>query len=397
MVEIHWTQGAEDVGWQPGVVPPKPEAPLLSERLERWEQRLRARDPEAVAHLVWTRERLRRLEAVAEEVVREDPTVARDWVGWFRRALVNRIAGMGPLDQLLLDEDVEDLFINGPEDIYCVRGGRMVRAQLDLGDEDDLLALAQRLVARAGTVLNSEHPVADAELADGSRIHCVLPPVAAVPSITVRRRRQRRLGPEEAMAQGTFDARGWEILRQLVAQRLNLLVAGGAGAGKTSLLRMLGAVVPADERVVVIEDVRELALDRPNVVSLKADGALGLHELIVQALRMRPDRIIVGEVRGEEAFDLLEAMATGQSGSMATIHSRSGGWAVLHRLARLALRRARGFGFAEMLGQITETIDALVFLERLPTGSRRVSTVERVHREGLELVWRWNGPKEATS
>jgi pilus assembly protein CpaF len=390
-MESFWSPGME-MTWGPLVPGRGLGSPALSDRLDRWEQALRQRDASAWSHLVWTRERLARLEQLAETVVREDPEVASEWVGWFTRALVNRVTGLGPLDRLLLDDSVEDILVNGVDNVYCVRLGAMEPVDLDLGDSEDLLVLAQRLASRAGTVINTEHPMADAELADGSRIHCAIPPVVEEPCITIRRRRQRKWSVEEALEAGSLDAEGWQCLVELIRAQRNILVTGGAGVGKTTLLSMLVEAVPEEERLVVIEDVREVVVQRRNLVRLMTAGRWAVHDLVVQALRMRPDRIVVGEVRGEEAFDLLEAMASGHAGSLATLHSRSGGWAPLHRLARLAQRRARGFAFEQMLEQIVETVDAVVWMQRDGVGRRWVASIEAVGPSGVKPLWRHPSP-----
>lgn len=362
----------------------------MGEAVERWGKALDQRYPDLVGHLVWDGEALERLNAAATEVILADPAVARDLVPVYRRGLVNRVTGLGPLNDLLLDETVSDIMINGPDRVFVDRGGRIERVDLTFGDDREVLMLAQRLAARAGRTLTSEQPVCDAELADGSRIQAVIPPVAERAAITIRRRRQQALTVEECLRRGMFSEELWRDLVDMVTNRLNIVVAGGAGTGKTSLLRLLADRIADTERIVVIEEVRELRLAHPNAVSLVALPFASAERLFAHALRMRPDRILVGEVRGPEVLALLEAMSSGHPGSLSTVHSPSGGMETVHRLARLGLRAAGGIGFAELIDQIRRTVEVVVYLYRYPDGTRRVLEVNRIGPGAIQKVWAYD-------
>lgn len=358
--------------------------------MERWAEALDQRFPDLVGHLVWEGETLARLEAAAGEVVMGDPAVARDLVPVYRRALVNRVTGLGPLNRLLLDESVSDILINGPDRVFVDRDGRLERVDLTLGDDREVRLLAQRLSARAGRALNSEHPLCDAELADGSRIQAAIPPIAERTAITIRRRRQRALAVEDCLRAGMFTEEMWRDLADMVRRRLNVVVAGGAGTGKTSLLRLLAETVEESERLVVIEEVRELRLAHPNTVSLVTSPTISAERLLANALRMRPDRILVGEVRGPEVLAFLEAMSSGHPGSLSTVHSPSGGLETIHRLARLGIRAAAGIGFREMADEIRRTVEVVVYLYRFPDGTRRVVEINRIGPDASERLWAYD-------
>ncbi len=271
--------------------------------------------PDRVGYLVWTPDRLARLgEAVDAALDRREirPMEARPLI---RRSVLNQLTGLGPLDSLLLDDRVTEIMVNRFDDVMVERDGVLDPVASMFVDDDEVLALALRLAARSGRNLNSESPMADARLADGSRISLVIPPVSEHPALAIRRANDGGLEPDDLVRLDSLSGEVWEYLVDAVHRRRNMIVAGGAGTGKTHLARLLLREVGPQERLVVIEDVRELNLERQGVVALEARGRFSTHDLIVQALRLRPDRIVVGEVRGGEALDLIEAMASGHPGS----------------------------------------------------------------------------------
>jgi len=361
----------------------------LGKAVKRWEETMRTQYPELLAHLVWNGERLKHLEQAAQTIIESEDWVDPNLVNLYRRSLINRITGLGPLDELLLDESVNDIMVNGPDRVFCDRQGVIERVALQFADGEEVVALAQRLAARAGRSLNTEVPMCDAELSDGSRIHCVIPPVAETPCITIRRSRHRELTVDECVASGTFSLDLWADLKRMVTERLNIVVAGGAGSGKTSLLRVLATAIPESERIVVIEDVRELKLAHLNLVSLETTAHYSAEDLLNNALRMRPDRILVGEVRGTEVLALMEAMATGHPGSLSSVHSRAGGIDTLYRLARISVRGGGGLTFTEAVEQIRNTIDVIIYMTRDADGTRRVSEVNKVSHETIQRIWQY--------
>jgi pilus assembly protein CpaF len=307
----------------------------------------------------------------------EAPLVDSDRADRLLDELVREVDGLGPLDPLLADPDVTEIMVNGPGRAYVERAGRLVAVDLGL-DAAAIARLAERIVAPLGLRLDRSSPIVDARLADGSRVHAVLPPLAPDgPCLTIRRFSSR---PVELAAFDVGDA-GEEFLRAAVRGGWNLLVAGATSAGKTTLLNALSAAIGADERVVTIEETAELRLAQPHVVRLEARpanaegvGATGVRDLVRCALRMRPDRIVVGEVRGGEALDMLQALNTGHDGSLSTVHANNPADA-LSRLETLVLFAGVALPIAAVRHQIVAALDAVVFVARAADGARRVEAI----------------------
>jgi pilus assembly protein CpaF len=291
--------------------------------------------------------------------------------------LVREVDGLGALDPLLADPSITEIMVNGPGRAYVERAGRLVAVELGL-DGAAIARLAERIVAPLGLRLDRTSPIVDARLADGSRVHAVLPPLAPDgPCLTIRRFATR---PVELAAFGVGEA-GERFLRAAVHGGWNLLVAGATSAGKTTLLNSLSAAVGADERIVTIEETAELRLAQPHVVRLEARpanaegvGAVSVRDLVRCALRMRPDRIVVGEVRGGEALDMLQALNTGHDGSLSTVHA-NGPADALTRLGTLVLLSGVALPLAAVRHQIAAALDAVVFVARGADGVRRVDAI----------------------
>lgn len=362
----------------------------LEPTLARWTAQLQAEYPNRVSHLVWDRERVRLLEEALDMVLKGDADCPRHLQPFYRRSLINRLTGLGPLDPLLLDDTITEIMVNG-QHAYIERHGQIEPCSVDFLDGEEVQDLARRIANRAGRELNTETPLCDAQLSDGSRVHCVLPPVSEVPSITIRRAPSHVPGLEDYLAQGALTEELWQDLVRLVKERKNIIIAGGASTGKTSLLRLMAAEIPEQERLVTIEDVRELNLLHANTVRLEAHRQFTLNLLVVNALRMRPDRIIVGEVRGAEALDLIEAMSSGHPGSLSTVHSAAGDIRTIHRVARMALQKSQGLSFESLVAQIMDTLDVVIYLVREPGGRRRIDAVMEVVEGQMIPRWSWNG------
>ncbi len=361
----------------------------LEPTLARWTGELQRRFPARMSHLVWDRERVRSLEEALDQVVADDLDCPTHLAAFYRRSLINRLTGLGPLDPLLLDDSISEIMVNG-QTTYVERNGVIEPYSVEFLDSEEVQDLARRIANRAGRELNTETPLCDARLSDGSRIHCVLPPVSELPTITIRRAHSHSLTREDYLTRASVSEALMDDLAGLVYRRRNIIVAGGASTGKTSLLRVLAGAISPEERLVTIEDVRELNIGHANTVSLEAYRQITVRELVTNALRMRPDRIIVGEVRGAEALDLIEAMSSGHPGSLCTVHSADGGMRTIHRLARMALQKGVGLSFESLVAQIMDTIEVIVYLVREPGGRRRVDTVVEVTPAGLAERWRYN-------
>ncbi|HVO53226.1 MAG TPA: CpaF family protein [Solirubrobacterales bacterium] len=326
------------------------------------------------------------LDAAVRELVAEQAVLLGDAE---REQLVARVirdsVGLGPLEVLIADPAVEEVMVNGHDRVYVERAGLIEATEVAFADEEELRNAIERILAPLGRRVDELSPMVDARLADGSRVNVVIPPLAIDgPALSIRRFGVRRPGPEDLVASGTLDHEQMELLRGAVAGRRSVLVSGGTGSGKTTLLNALSSFLGAGERVVTIEDAAELRLQQPHVVRLESRppgvegrGEVTIRDLLRNALRMRPDRIVIGEVRGAEALDLLTALNTGHAGALSTIHANSPGDALV-RLATLALMAGVGLPHDVIDEQVRRGIDLVVHLERRADGSRAVSAIEAV-------------------
>jgi pilus assembly protein CpaF len=308
-----------------------------------------------------------------------------------RKALVARVlrdtVGLGPLEDLLADPAVEEVMVNGPGQVYVERGGRIESVEAAFADEEELRNAIERILAPLGRRIDELSPMVDARLADGSRVNAVIPPLAIDgPTLSIRRFGASRPGPRELVELGTLSESQLAVLEEAVADKRSVLISGGTGSGKTTLLNALSGFVAADERLVTIEDAAELRLQRRHVVRLESRpagvegrGEVTIRDLLRNALRMRPDRIVIGEVRGAEALDLLTALNTGHRGALSTVHANSPADA-LARLETLALMAGLGLPHEAIATQVRRGIDLVVHLERLEGGARRVTEIAEVAR-----------------
>jgi pilus assembly protein CpaF len=315
----------------------------------------------------------------------EAPLADADRAARLLEELVHEADGLGPLDRLLEDPEVSEIMLNGPGRAYVERAGRLVEVDLAL-DADAIARLGERIVLPLGLRLDRSSPIADARLADGSRVHAVLPPLGPEGRCLTIRRFAARPVPLDGFDVGAAGA----FLDAAVRSGRNLLVAGATSTGKTTLLNALSGVIDPKERIVTIEETAELRLRQPHVVRLEARpanaegaGAVGVRELVRCALRMRPDRIIVGEVRGGEALDMLQALNTGHDGSLSTVHA-NGPRDALRRLETLVLVAGVALPLAAVRSQIASAIDAVVFVRRAADGARRVDEIAEVDAAALD-------------
>jgi pilus assembly protein CpaF len=307
--------------------------------------------------------------------------------------------GLGQLEDLLADPAVEEVMVNGHRSVYVERRGRIEPTGIDFGSDDEVREAIERILAPTGRRVDELSPMADARLADGSRVNVVVPPLAVDgPAISIRRFGLHRPGPDELVASGSLSRLASEILAAAVSERRTVLVTGGTGSGKTTLLNALSAWIDPAERVITIEDAAELRLRQPHVVrlesrpaSVEGRGEVTIRDLLRNALRMRPDRIVIGEVRGAEALDLLTALNTGHDGALSTLHANSPEDA-LSRLETLALMAGVGLPHEAIREQVARGIDVIAHVTRNSDGSRRISDVSEVARdEGTTRVrelWR---------
>ena len=303
----------------------------------------------------------------------------------------DEVVGFGPIEFLLKDPDVTEVMVNGPDDVYVERLGRLERAPHGLFEgEEAVRHLIERIVGPLGLRVDESSPWADARLPDGSRVHAIVPPLSLRgPTLTIRKFSPVPIRAEDLVTAGCIGPRMMRFLESCVRGRANLIVSGGAGSGKTTLLGVLSTFIPDDERLITIEDAAELRLAKPHVVSLEARpanvegrGEVTVRDLVRNALRMRPDRIIVGEVRGGEALDMLQAMNTGHEGSLSTAHANSPRH-LLWRLETMAMMSDVDLPAAHIRNQVAAAIDVIVHLARLRGGRRvvwEVASIDGTHR-----------------
>jgi pilus assembly protein CpaF len=309
------------------------------------------------------------------------------------KAIEDEVLGLGPLEPLLADKTVSDILVNGHDKIYVERRGKLEPTNASFTDHGHLMNTIDRIVSAVGRRIDESSPMVDARLKDGSRVNAIIPPLALDgAALSIRRFAVELLTIRNLVELGTVTADIAQLLSGIVRARLNVLVSGGTGAGKTTLLNILSGFIPANERIVTIEDSAELQMQQPHVVRLETrpmniegKGAVDARDLVKNALRMRPDRIIVGEVRGAEALDMLQAMNTGHDGSLTTIHANSPRDA-LSRIENMVSMTGITFPMKAMRSQIASAIDVVVQVSRLEDGRRRVVSVQEINGMEGEIV-----------
>jgi pilus assembly protein CpaF len=314
-----------------------------------------------------------------------------------RERLVSEISddilGHGPIERLLADDSVTEIMVNGPFDVWVERQGRLYQTTVRFNDDSHLRRIINKMVAQVGRRIDESSPMVDARLPDGSRVNAVIPPLSlSGPLITIRKFANKRLDLQEMIRLGTLDEATVDFLQRCIAAQLNILISGGTGTGKTTLLNALSQAISDAERIVTIEDAAELQLKQNHVLRLEGrpkniegQGEISIRDLVRNALRMRPDRIIVGEVRGAEALDMLQAMNTGHDGSLTTVHANAPRDA-LARVETMVLMAGYDLPLRAIRQQVASALDLIVHLERLEDGSRRVTAITEVQRMESEVI-----------
>jgi pilus assembly protein CpaF len=299
--------------------------------------------------------------------------------------ICNDVLGYGPLEPLLARDDIADIMVNGSQKCYIEVGGKVKLTNVRFRDDAHLMNVCQRIVSQVGRRVDESSPICDARLPDGSRVNVIAPPLAIDgAALTIRKFKKDKLTLQQLVKYNSISPEGAEVLRILGRVRANVLISGGTGSGKTTLLNCLTAFIEKDERVITCEDSAELQLQQPHVVrletrppNLEGEGEITMRDLVKNCLRMRPERIIVGEVRGPEAFDLLQAMNTGHDGSMGTLHANSPREA-LSRLESMITMGGYSLPSRTIREMITSSIDVIVQAARLRDGSRRITHISEV-------------------
>ncbi len=301
------------------------------------------------------------------------------------KEVVDELFGFGPIETLLNDPEVSEVMVNGPKNVYVEKSGKLVKAQVIFEDNDHVLRIIERIIAPLGRYINADSPTVDARLPDGSRVNAVVLPVSIDgPSITIRKFSKEKLTINQLIDFDSITESMAEFLRACVLARLNIVISGGTGSGKTTLLNIMSSFIPSDERIVTIEDAAELQLQQDHVVRLETKppnvdghGEVSIRDLVRNSLRMRPDRVVIGEVRGGEALDMLQAMNTGHDGSLATVHSNSPRDAI-SRLETLVMMAGMELPVKVIRQQVASAVDLIVQQARLKDGSRKVVAITEV-------------------
>ncbi len=378
-----------------GPPPPRPSASRGNGR-ERWKQIAERVQQRLLAELSPTvgadnvDEVRRALERIyTETLVEQDVPLSRAERNELFEQIVAGILGYGPLEPLLRDESVTEILVNGPDQVYVERNGKLEETDVHFKDVEDLVRIIDRIVAPLGRRVDESSPMVDARLPDGSRVNIIIPPLSLVgPCISIRKFARAAYAMEDLVRLDSLTKDMAEFLRVCVLARLNIVVSGGTSTGKTTLLNALSASLPGDERIVTIEDAAELQLQQKHVIRLEARppnvegrGQVAIRQLVINSLRMRPDRIVVGEVRGGEALDMLQAMNTGHDGSLTTAHSNTPR-DTLHRVETMVLMAGMDLPLRAVREQIASAFDLIVHLDRMMDGVRRVTEISEV--QGME-------------
>lgn len=302
-----------------------------------------------------------------------------------RQDVLNEAVGLGPLEELLADDGVTEIMVNAHDDIYIEQAGRLKKSPVSFSSDAAVMSAIERIVSPLGRRIDESSPMVDARLADGSRVNAIIPPLALRgPCLTIRKFAKTKLVAEDLIRYGTINEAMVKLLKMAVEQRLNIVISGGTGSGKTTLLNILSNFIPENERIITVEDAAELKLGQPHIVSLEArppnlegKGAIPIRELVKNTLRMRPDRIVVGECRGGEALDMLQAMNTGHDGSMTTAHANSPR-DVMSRLEVMVLMAGMDLPVRAIREQIASAVHLVVQQSRLADGSRKITHISEI-------------------
>ena len=332
----------------------------------------------------------RALERLFNEVTQaEDLPLSRAERAEFFESIVASVLGLGPLEPLLRDESVTEILVNGPHHVYIERAGKLEDSPIRFRDAEDVMRIVERIVSPLGRRVDESSPMVDARLKDGSRVNIIIPPLSLVgPCISIRKFTRAAYSMEDLIRLNTLTEDMGRFLKACVQARLNIVVSGGTSTGKTTMLNILSSYLGNHERIITIEDAAELQLQQEHVVRLEArppnvegKGEVRIRQLVINALRMRPDRIVVGEVRGGEALDMLQAMNTGHDGSLTTAHSNTPR-DTLHRVETMVLMAGMDLPLRAIREQIASAFDMVVHLDRLTDGTRRVTQITEV--QGME-------------
>src|SRR6187431_2973862 len=334
-----------------------------------------------------------RVTADVRRLLNDEPGIAREDRERLTSEILDDILGYGPLERLLADDSITEVMCNGPDDVWIERGGKLYETTVRFTDESHLRRIINKIVSQIGRRIDESSPMVDARLPDGSRVNALIPPLSlSGPLLTIRKFSKKRLDMNDLIRLGTLTPETVDFLERCIKAQLNILITGGTGTGKTTLLNALSTAIPDSDRIVTIEDAAELRLKQRHVLRLESrpkniegEGEIPIRTLVRNSLRMRPDRIIVGEVRGAEALDMLQAMNTGHDGSLCIVHANSPRDA-LSRIETMVLMAGFDLPVKAIRQQVASALDLIVHLERLEDGSRRIVAITEVQRMESEVI-----------
>ncbi len=329
-------------------------------------------------------------EEIFGQILAEEPVpLSRSEKQLLLDAILSEIMGLGPIDPLLRDDSITEIMINGPKSVYIERKGKLHKTDVTFQNNEHVMRIVERIVAPIGRRIDESSPLVDARLPDGSRVNIVIPPIAIKgPTITIRKFSKKPLQIEDLIRYGSLSPRSADFLKNCVQARLNIVVAGGTGSGKTTLLNVLSNFIPDDERIITVENAAELQLNKDHVITLESRGAniegkgeVSIRDLVINCLRMRPERIVVGECRGGEALEMLQAMNTGHDGSLTTAHANSPK-DTISRLETMCLMSGMDLPIRAIREQIASAVQLIVQQERMKDGARKIVSITEV--DGME-------------
>jgi pilus assembly protein CpaF len=334
-----------------------------------------------------------RVQEELQERLAQEPGISREDRERIAVELTADILGHGPLERLLDDDTVSEIMCNGPYDIWVERAGRLHKTPVRFTDDGHLMRIISKMVAQVGRRIDESSPMVDARLPDGSRVNATIPPLSLTgPLLTIRKFGKHKLNMDGLIKKGALTEDTAELLSKCVLARLNILISGGTGSGKTTMLNALSSFIPDSERIITIEDAAELNLNQRHVLRLESrpkniegEGEIAIRDLVKNSLRMRPDRVVIGECRGPEALDMLQAMNTGHDGSLSTLHANTPRDA-LARLETMVLMAGYDLPLRAIREQIASAVDLMIQIERMADGSRRVVAITEVQRMESDVI-----------
>lgn len=331
------------------------------------------------------------IEKFIEELLKKEKEIAEKSKKNIKTTIISNMFGYGPLEPLLMDDEITEIMVNNTKEIYIEKKGKIEKANIVFNSESELINIINRIVSRVGRRIDESSPLVDARLPDGSRVNAIIPPLSVTgPTLTIRKFPKENFTIDHLLSYNSINQNTYDYINESVKNKKNIIIAGGTGSGKTTLLNALVNCIPAGERIITIEDSVEIKTNHPHRISLESrppniegKGAIPIRTLLKNALRMRPDRIIVGEIRGAECLDMLQAMNTGHKGSLTTVHANST-LEALYRIETMALMAKLDIPLEALREQIIQGVDIIMYQERLANGERKIRAIAEINKQDVK-------------